>query len=93
MNDLKAILITTAHKGVWYAEVPADYDLTARTFTDLRNARCAIYWGTTGGVQEFAVKGPNAKSRIGIACDIDVLHDITAVWPISDAARKAWVTA
>lgn len=93
MTDLKAILIVTAHKGVWYAEVPADYDLTAQPLTNLRNARSAIYWSTKQGVQELAVEGPNSNSRIGIACDIDVLHDITAVWPISDAARKAWAAA
>lgn len=89
---MKSILVTTQHRGVYYGEVPDDQDINARTMA-LKNARCAIYWNTTTGVAELAEKGPNSGSRIGAKADIEALHDITAVWLVSESARGAWVTA
>lgn len=89
---MKSILVTTAHRGVFYGEVPDDQDLNARTMA-LKNARCAIYWATTKGVAELAEDGPNSSSRIGAVADIEALHDITAVWSVTDAARDRWLSA
>lgn len=86
---MKAILVTTAHQGVFYGEVPEGYDLTQKTM-ELKNARCAIYWATTGGFAELAQVGPNNRSRIGAKADIDALHDITSVLSVTDQAREAW---
>lgn len=88
-TTMKAILVTTAHRGVFYGEVPEDQDMTAKVM-DLKGARCAIYWATKDGVAELAVKGPNSNSRIGIAADV-TLQDITAVWPVSEKAKEKWV--
>jgi hypothetical protein len=41
---MKNILITTAHRGVWFAQVEESKDLTTETLTDLKNCRMAIYW-------------------------------------------------
>ena len=86
---MKSILVTTLHRGVFYGEVPAEQDMNARTIS-LKNARCAIRWETTGGIGELASVGPNANSKIGACADIEALHDITAIWSVSDEARKAW---
>ena len=89
---MKSILVTTAHRGVFYGEVPEDQDLTQTTMA-LKKAKCAIYWNTKTGVAELAEKGPNENSRIGAEADIEALHDITAVWSVSDKAKEAWTAA
>lgn len=88
---LKAYIITTEHRGVWYAEIPAeDYDLTQTTFTGLRNCRMAIRWGTTKGLHQLADTGPTENSRISAKADIPVLHKVTAVISVTDNARAVW---
>lgn len=85
----KSILVTTSYRGVFYGEVPEDYDLTQRTMR-LENAMFAIYWATKRGVAELASEGPNSKSKIGSSGTIEALHEITAVWSVSEKAVKAW---
>ena len=89
---MKAVLVTTQHRGVFFGEVPEDQDMTARTM-GLKNARCAIRWNTTKGVAELAEEGPNEGSKVGASADIDALHDITAVWAVTEKAREAWMAA
>lgn len=88
---MRSILVTTAHRGVFFGEVPDDYDLTQTTMR-LENARCAIYWATTKGVAELAAQGPNENSRIGSVATIAALHDITAVWECTPEAVEKWKT-
>ncbi len=90
---MKSVLITTVHRGVWYAEVDETVDLTQKTLTSLKNCRMAIYWGTTKGLQQLCETGPTSSSKISSTCDIDVLHDITAIFVISDKAITAWKSA
>lgn len=87
---MQNILITTAYRGVWYAQVETGRDLTPKTLTDLRNCRMAIYWGTTAGVQQLCETGPTKTSRISAPADIPVLHDITAVFAVTDQAAAVW---
>lgn len=89
---MKSVLITTQHRGVFFGQVPDDQDLAARTMA-LKGARCAIYWGTTKGVAELAETGPTSKSRIGAPCDLEAIHDITAVWAVTEEAAKKWLAA
>ena len=86
---MKAVLVVTQHRGVFFGLVPEKQDMTARTMA-LKQARCAIYWGTTKGVAELAQSGPNASSRIGAPADLEALHDITAVWSVTTEARAKW---
>ena len=53
----------------------------------------AIRFGTTRGLMELADTGPTAKSKISAPADIPVLHDITAVFRITDKAWKKWTSA
>ncbi len=90
---MKNILITTAHRGVFFAQVDDDKDLTQKTLTNLKNCRMAIYWATKKGVMELADIGPNSNSKIGAPADVDVMHDITAVFSVTDKAAQAWTIA
>lgn len=89
---MKHILITTQHRGVFAGEVPDDQDIAAKAMA-LQNARMAIYWGTTKGLMELCETGPTNKSRISAPADIPMLHDITAVFDITDAAWAKWQAA
>ena len=89
-EGMKAVLVTTKHKGVWFALVPITKDLTTTTLTDLKDCRMAIYWGTTKGLHELCETGPTEKSRISAKADIEVLHDVTGVFAVTDQARLAW---
>ncbi len=86
------VLITTKHRGVFAGEIADTADLAA-TALPVRNARMAIYFGTTRGVLELAETGPTAKSRISAPADIPMLHDITALFAITDKAWDKWQAA
>lgn len=91
MTDKKPYLITTAHRGVFAGLVdPTTIDQPTLT---VDQARMAIYWGTTKGVMELADTGPTSKSRISAPADIPVLHNVTAVFAITDGAWAAWLAS
>jgi hypothetical protein len=85
-------LITTAHRGVFAGEIDDHQDLSSKAMP-VRNARMAIRFGTTRGLLELAETGPTSNSRISAPADIPMLHDITAVFAISDAAWSKWQAA
>ena len=86
---MKLVLVTTEHRGVFAGLVPEDQDMTVRTIR-LEGARCAIYWATSKGVAELAQVGPNDKSRVGAPATIEALHDVTAIWAMTDKAWEAF---
>ncbi len=88
---VKHVLITTARRGVWYAQVDEQKDLTPTTLTDLKNCMMAIKWGTTKGLQQLCNTGPTDSSKISAPADIPVLHDVTAVFSITDKAAEKWM--
>lgn len=88
--QLKNILITTARRGVWFAQVEPETDLTPSTLQNLKNCRMAIYFGTTGGIQELCNTGPTEKSRIGHKADLITLHEVTAVFAVTEIAAEKW---
>lgn len=90
---MKNVLITTQHRGVFFAQIDENADLTQKTLTNLKNCRMAIYWGTTKGVMELAHEGPNKNSKIGAPADVDVMHDVTAVFNVTDKAAEKWTIA
>lgn len=89
---MKPVLITTVHRGVFAGLIPVDQDLSAKAMP-LKEAKMAIYWGTTKGVMELCETGPTGKSKISAPADIPMLHDITAVFAISDEAWAKWQSA
>lgn len=89
---MKNIIICTAHRGVFFAQVEETADLTAKNLTNLKNCRMAIYFGTTKGVMELASTGPTNNSKIGAPADVEIMHDVTAVFNVTDVAAQKWMT-
>lgn len=89
---MKPVLVTTAHRGVFAGLIADDQDIAAKAMP-LYAAKMAIYWGTTKGVMELAETGPTKKSRISAAADIPMLHDITAVFAITEKGWEKWLSA
>jgi hypothetical protein len=89
---MKQVLITTAHRGVFAGEIDDGQDIAAKAMP-LKNARMAIYWGTTKGVMELCDTGPTKTSKISSPADIPMLHDITAVFDIKPEAWTKWQVA
>lgn len=83
------VLVTTKHRGVFCGQIAATQDLTQTAFP-MKNARMAIYWGTTRGVMELAESGPTKSSKISAPADIPMLHDVTAVFQVTDEAWQKW---
>jgi len=88
---MKPVMVTTAHRGVFAGLVPDNQDMVARTVR-LEDARMAIYWGTTRGVMELADTGPTEESRISAPATIEALHDVTAIFAVTDEAWAKWTT-
>lgn len=86
---MKPVLITTIHRGVFAGVVHDDQDIFAKSMP-LYSAKMAIYWGTSKGVMELCEDGPTKTSLISAPADIEVLHDITAVFSITDLAWAKW---
>lgn len=86
---MKPVLVTTAHRGVFCGLIDDDQDLTAKAMP-LKQARMAIYFGTSKGVMELAETGPTPSSRIGAPADVPMLHDITAVFAVTPEAWEKW---
>ncbi len=88
-NTMKQVLVTTAHRGVFAGQIEDDQDLAAKAMP-LSNARMAIRFGTTRGVMQLAETGPTKTSKISAPADIPMLHDITALFTITDEAWAEW---
>lgn len=89
---MKAVLVTTQHRGVFAGLVSEGQDMNARTVA-LKGAKMAIRWGTTRGVMELAHTGPNKDSRISLPADIPALHDVTAIFDVTEDAWAKWQKA
>lgn len=83
----KAVVVTTAHRGVFfgYAE-PSD----GNTIT-LERARMCIFWpAMTHGVVGLANAGPGPGSRVSPAAPSMLLRNVTAVMGCTPEATAAW---
>jgi hypothetical protein len=89
---MKKVLVTTKHRGVFAGLISPSQDLLA-TSMPLMAAKMAIRWRTSRGVMELAESGPNEKSLISAQADIPMLHDITAVFSITEGAWEKWLRA
>jgi hypothetical protein len=89
---MKAVLVTTEFRGVFFGYVKNDKKLPAEiTLTGVRNC---IYWSSDiGGFLGLASVGPNSSCKIGKRADELTLYKITSVTPVSDAAITAWEKA
>lgn len=85
----RAVLVTTAHKGVFFGYATK----TDGTTITLRAARCCIYWPRGNkGFLGLASMGPIGGARVGPAVDVE-LRDITCVAECTAVAVEAWEKA
>ena len=87
MPKTRNVIVCTEFRGVFYGETTAPIGADPLI---LKNARMAIYWGTTKGVFELADTGPTARSRISALASRIELRKITAVFDVSPDAAKKW---
>ena len=85
----RRILVTTAHRGVFFGTLDAGQTGDEKSLT-LLNCRNAIYWTGKRGFLGLASHGPDIGSRIGAAAPRVLLHDITSVADCTDSAAQVW---
>ena len=86
---MRAVIVTTKHRGVFFGHA----DDTSGSTIKLKDARCAIYWShETKGFMGLAADGPGCKCRIGAKADIE-LRDVTAVLECTPEAVARWDAA
>ena len=84
-RTLRPVIVCTEHRGVFFG-------LASDTSGDpirLKDARMAIYWGTTKGVMQLAESGPTSTSKISAKADFEV-RKITAIFEVSPEAAEKW---
>jgi len=85
----RAVLVTTAHKGVFFGYAFE----TGGTTIKLRAGRLCVYWTSDlRGFMGLASHGPSSSCRIGPEADIE-LRDITSVTEVSEQAEEKWKKA
>lgn len=85
-KQLRPVIVCTEHKGVFFGMTNA---ASGADPIHLKDARMAIYWGTTKGVMQLAETGPTSSSKISAKADLE-LRKITSVFEVSPAALVAW---
>jgi len=84
-KETRPVIICTTHKGVFFGWAESTDGETVH----LKDARMAIYWGTTKGIMQLAETGPTDSSKISARADAD-LRNVTAVFEVTDAAAEKW---
>lgn len=85
-NKERAVLVTTAHKGIFFGYASSTHGDTI----SLRAARLCVYWSSDlRGFMGLASHGPNNNCKIGPAANIQ-LRDITSVVEVTKEAAEKW---
>ncbi len=88
MSKEIGVVITTAHRGVFFGYIPKLTD--AKSIAAKKVKMCVSWTSDVRGVLGLAVTGPISGCRITPAVDEMVLNDVTSVMKCSDDAVKAW---
>lgn len=87
-SDKQAVVVTTAHRGIFVGYTNDKPD--AETIT-LEKARMIVFFSAdTRGVLGLATRGPQHGSRVTPAVERITLREITAVMKASPQAVEAW---
>ena len=81
----RPVIVCTEYKGVFFGHATD----TTGDVIHLKDARMAIYWGTTKGVMQLAETGPTQSSKISAKADLEI-RKITAVMEVSPQAAEKW---
>lgn len=88
---MRAVLVTTAHRGVFFGILKEDSAPDEITLADARNC---IYWSSdVGGFLGLASIGPSEKCKIGRQADLIRLFNITSITDVSPKAVEKWRNA
>lgn len=82
---MRPVIVCSSYRGVFFGYA----EDTSGDRVHLKDARMAIYWGTTRGVMELAHSGPTDKSKISAPADIEI-RGITAVFEVTSEAEAKW---
>ena len=86
----QAVVVTTAHRGVFFGYLNGSQDRTAKT-VELTDAQMCVYWSAdVRGVLGLAVTGPTRGSKVGPAVPKITVQDVTAVVDATSDAEAAW---
>lgn len=86
-KQLKPLVITTLHKGVFFGYGTPSDSKTIR----LENCRMCVYWSAeTKGVLGLAAIGPMNGSKITPSVPAMTLQDVTGCMEVSSEASKVW---
>jgi len=84
---LQPLVVTTAHRGVFFGYGVASDAPTIR----LERVRMCVYWPAENkGVVGLAAHGPKKGARIGPAAPAMTLRDVTSVMEVAPEAVKRW---
>lgn len=91
-DAVRAVVVTTAKRGVFFGYTPDDGDaIVARGRCTLAKARMCTYWSaTTHGILGLAGIGPQKGSKIGPSVPELTCESVTAVLVCSPEAITAW---
>lgn len=79
------ILVTTAHKGVFFGYGIPSTEKTIR----ITQARMCVNWSAdVKGITGLAANGPSKSCRIGPAAPAIILQDVTSIMEVSKEAVK-----
>ena len=87
-KKMRPVIVCTEFKGVFFGYA----EDTSGDVVHLKNARMAIYWGTTRGIMQLAESGPTTSSKISARADLE-LRKVTAIFEVTESATKAWEDA
>lgn len=85
---MRPVIVTTKHRAVVFGYAKD----TSGKRIKLKDAKWAIYWGTTKGINQLAETGPTEKSKISSKADLE-LRFVTAVLEVTEEAAKKWEEA
>lgn len=87
MKKQTPLVVTTAHKGVFFGYGTVTTDKTIR----LEKARMCVSWSSdVKGIVGLAANGPTKNCRIGPAAPAITLQDVTSVMETSIEAEAQW---
>lgn len=86
------VLVTTEHRGVFFGFIDPAHK-SNKTLTLQRCRNCISWSASVKGFLGLAATGPDAGCRIGAVAPEVILHGITSVSDVTEAAAEAWVKA
>jgi hypothetical protein len=85
----RPVLVTTVHRGVFFGY---GKDTSGKSIQLERARMCLLWTADLRGFMGLATMGPTSECRVGPPANI-LLHDVTSVVEVEEAAVKAWEAA